>query len=30
MGTDPLPWDSDELAALTAYVEDERERFAAR
>ena len=30
MGTDPLPWDSEELAALTAYVEDERERFAAR
>jgi cytochrome c len=30
MGADPLPWDSDELAALTAYVEDERERFAAR
>lgn len=30
MGTDPLPWASDELAALTAYVEDERERFAAR
>ena len=30
MSADPLPWDSDELAALTAYVEDERERFAAR
>jgi len=30
MGTDPLPWDSEELAALTAYVEDEQQRFAAR
>lgn len=29
MGTDPLAWDSEELAALTAYVEDEQERFAA-
>jgi cytochrome c peroxidase len=30
MGAAPLPWDSGELAALAAYVEDERERFAAR
>lgn len=30
MGTDPLPWDSEELAALAAYVEDEQRRFAAR
>ncbi|MFW5678625.1 MAG: hypothetical protein ACOC3D_00025 [Pseudomonadota bacterium] len=30
MGADPLPWDSVELAALTAYVEAERARFAAR
>lgn len=27
MATEPLPWDSRELAALVAYVEDERERF---
>ncbi len=27
MGTDTLPWDSQELAALTAYVFDEQERF---
>lgn len=30
MASEPLPWDSEELAALTAFVEDERERFAAR
>lgn len=30
MATDPLPWDSPELAALVAYVQDERERFIAR
>lgn len=30
MASEPLPWESEELAALTAYVEDERERFAAR
>jgi cytochrome c peroxidase len=30
MGADPLPWGSRELAALTAYVKDERERFAER
>jgi cytochrome c len=30
MAAEPLPWDSVELAALTAYVEAERERFAAR
>jgi cytochrome c len=30
MASEPFRWDSDELAALTAYVEDERERFAAR
>ena len=30
MGTEAWPWDSEELRALTAYVEDERERFAAR
>lgn len=30
MATDAFPWESDDLAALTAYVEDERERFAAR
>lgn len=29
MGTETLPWDSEELAALTAYVEDEQQRFAA-
>jgi hypothetical protein len=29
MGADPLPWGSRELAALSAYVKDERERFAA-
>lgn len=28
MATQPLPWDGVELAALTAYVEAERERFA--
>jgi cytochrome c len=28
MAADPLPWDSRELAALVAYVEDEQERFA--
>ena len=27
MGSDPLPWDSRELAALTAYVEDIRPGF---
>lgn len=30
MGSNALPWESEELAALTAYVEDEQERFAAR
>jgi hypothetical protein len=30
MAAEPLAWDSPELAALVAYVEDERERFAAR
>lgn len=30
MATDVFPWDSDDLAALTAYVEDEQERFIAR
>ena len=28
MAAEPLPWDGLELAALTAYVEAERERFA--
>mgnify|MGYP006275238867 CR=1 FL=1 len=28
MAAQPLPWDGVELAALTAYVEAERERFA--
>ena len=30
MQADPLPWDSKRLAALTAYVKDERRRFAER
>ncbi len=30
MATEPYAWDSDDLAALTAYVEDEQERFIAR
>jgi len=30
MAAEPLPWDGVELAALTAYVEAERERFAAQ
>ena len=30
MATKPYAWDSDDLAALTAYVEDEQERFIAR
>lgn len=30
MQTEPLPWESKELAALTAYVKDERQRFADR
>lgn len=30
MQTDPLPWQSEELAALAAYVKDERKRFAAQ
>ncbi len=30
MATDPLPWDSSELAALVAYVKEERELFAER
>jgi cytochrome c len=30
MATEPLPWDSPELAALATYVEDERERFVGR
>ena len=30
MATDPLPWDSPELAALAAYVEGERDRFVSR
>lgn len=30
MQAEPLPWDSDTLAALTAYVKDERQRFAAQ
>ncbi len=30
MSADPLPWDSEELAALTAYVVALREDFAAR
>jgi len=30
MSAEPLAWDSEELAALTAYVKAERERFAAR
>lgn len=29
MGAEPLPWESEELAALTAYVEDEQQRYAA-
>lgn len=29
MATETLDWDSEELAALTAYVEDEQQRFAA-
>ncbi|WP_200339138.1 c-type cytochrome [Rhodovibrio sodomensis] len=28
MQTDPLPWQSESLAALAAYVQDERKRFA--
>lgn len=30
MATTAYPWDSDDLAALTAHVEDEQERFIAR
>lgn len=30
MQTEPLDWKSEELAALTAYVKDERKRFAAQ
>lgn len=30
MQTDPLPWKSEDLAALAAYVEDVRKRFAER
>lgn len=30
MAADPLPWDGPELAALAAFVDDERERFAAQ
>lgn len=30
MGADPLPWGSRELAALAAFVKDERARFAER
>ena len=30
MQAEPLPWDSDELKALVAYVKDEQQRFAAQ
>lgn len=30
MQSEPLPWDSDELKALVAYVKDEQQRFSAQ